>query len=998
MSGEGPRTRDKDGRAKVDAGEQPGGRIGRYVVVSRLGEGAMGMVYLAYDPQLDRRVALKVLRRRIRSSRSAEERQQRLRREAQAMAQLNHANVVTVHDVGVAEGRVFLAMDYVVGQDLRAWLDEGPHPWNTVLRTLINAGRGLTAAHEAGVIHRDFKPENVLVGEDGTVKVMDFGLARPQSGASRSSGVVDTDAVAAVGEGERAPTAAAKTVAAESEAHSEAETQAEAEDGSVDWWRHESAIVDVEGGVHLTRSGDVLGTPTYMAPELFEGAEANAQTDQFSFCVALYEGLYGVRPFAGESMAALAFNMNRERFTSPPRGTRVPVWLGRLVRRGLALDPSRRYPSMEALLHALIQGAARRRIRRAGLTGLGLILLGGGLSYALVPATVPCQGGEDRVATVWNDDRGSAIASAFEATGVPYAAEALSRAEQRLETYAEAWVETYTEVCEATAVHKQQTPEQLDRRIACLDERLAELDALLEVLGEADQRVAERAAQAASDLRDPKTCAAESLAERPESADPEKQRQVEVLRTRLRRAEALENAGRYDDAVILAGEIAAEAELLGEVLLHGEALVQMGQAEDMAGQYAAATEHLRQAYFVTNEAGFDLVAAQSAVALISVEGVHLAHADEGLSWARHAEAAFERSDPQSVLRGRYHAALGSLHLQRYELDDARLHYEKAIAIEREAFGEDHEQVATLLAYLGIVQEQSGRSEDAVASFEKAIDITQRALGSDHPALATLHNNYATLLFGRQDLVAARAQLERAVAIQRQALGAHPSTAMFIDNLGGLLYLQGERERGKALIEEALAMREAILGPEHVSVAQSLTNLADVMALQDNPGGARRSLERALAILEKTMGPHNPQTTRAVTNLARIDLEEGMTQRAHDRCEKALAVVDEIVGDEHVELVSPLLCLSWAKLELGEPEAALPLLERIDGMRDLAQAGDPALARLLMAHAVLLIEGNTERAAKLRAEARELFAVEGREPPPERVARWMQEPDPAPSGE
>ncbi len=194
------------------------------------------------------------------------------------------------------------------------------------------------------------------------------------------------------------------------------------------------------------------------------------------------------------------------------------------------------------------------------------------------------------------------------------------------------------------------------------------------------------------------------------------------------------------------------------------------------------------------------------------------------------------------------------------------------------------------------------------------------------------------------------------------------------------------------------MREAILGPEHVSVAQSLTNLADVMALQGNPGGARRSLERALTILEKTVGPRNPQTTRAVTNLARIDLEEGMTQRAHDRCEKALAVVDEIVGDEHVELVSPLLCLSWAKLELGEVEAALPLLQRIDGMRDLAQADDPALARLLMAHAVLLTEGNTERAAKLRAEARELFAVEGREPPPERVARWMQEPDPAPSGE
>jgi len=971
-------------QSKADAGVAPGGRIGRFVIVSRLGEGAMGQVYLAYDPKLDRRVALKVLRRRTRSKHAAQQRQQRLVREAQAMAQLNHANVVTVHDVGVADDRVFLAMDYIEGSTLREWLEARRRPWNEVLRVLIGSARGLAAAHAAGVIHRDFKPENVLVGEDRSVKVMDFGLARP-GGEGAHSRVSDTREALGDGPAERAPTAASEALDPAQPA------EAEAEEGSPhEWWKGESGLISIEGPPELTRSGDVLGTPSYMAPELFDGGEANALSDQFALCIALYEGLHGVRPFAGESMAALAFNMNRGQITPSPRGSRVPLWLNRLVRRGLQREPERRYSSVQALIDALIEGARWRRIRRGGLLTAGLLAAAGGLSYAMVPAPTPCQGGEERLQKVWNEARAATIASAFEATEVPFANEALERAEERIDAYGATWVGVYTEVCEATAVHGRQSPTELDQRIACLDERLAELDALLEVLGEANRRVAERAAQAASGLREPGFCATADLAARPSSDDPKRQGQLDTLRGRLLRAEALERAGRYEEASSLAREIATEAELLDEVGLRTEALIQLGTAEDTSGDSASASKHLRTAYFTANEAGLDRLTARAAVALITAEGIHLAQGEEGLSWARHAEAAFERSEPESALRGRYHKAVGSLHFRRFELAPARENYEKALEIERAAVGEDHERVASLMALLGSVQEQSGRSEDAVTSFERAIEIHRHALGPEHPELAGLHNNYAIVLFGRQDLSGAVAQLEQALAIYRESMGEHPGTATFLDNLGAMTILQGEYERGEALIKEALVMREKILEPEHPAIARSLLNLGGVHEIAKDWGAARRNYERALSLLEDNGDPDGPMLAQALVGLGALALREGAIQRGYDLSRRSVDIFEKIAGPEHPELVGPLTSLGWAQLELQKPQEALVSLERAHAMRKHGQGDVGAMASLLLARALDETAGDANRAKALRAEARREYRSMPFDPP-ERIEAWLRDP-------
>jgi eukaryotic-like serine/threonine-protein kinase len=302
------------------AGLARGATVGRYVVVDTVGRGGMGEVYAAYDPQLDRKVALKLLHEQARAPRGAAGRaaRDRLLREAKVIARLSHPNVVVVHDAGEIDARVFLAMEFVDGQTLGAWLAAAPRGWRAIRDVFLAAGEGLAAAHEAGLVHRDFKPQNVMVARDGSVRVMDFGLAR--------------DVGAGAGEGGEA----AATPAAE------------------------AAVAGGAPGA-LTRTGTLIGTPLYMAPEQFLARPTDARTDQFSFSIALYEALYGERPFRADSFAALADQVVAGRLQEPAAKTRAPAFLRKLLLRGLRADPAERYPSMRALLSALRHDPARRR-------------------------------------------------------------------------------------------------------------------------------------------------------------------------------------------------------------------------------------------------------------------------------------------------------------------------------------------------------------------------------------------------------------------------------------------------------------------------------------------------------------------------------------------------------------------------------------------------------------------------------------------------------------
>ena len=293
----------------------PGTRVERYQILEAVGRGGMGEVYAAYHPDLDRRIALKVV---FEKGREREDSRARLLREARAIAKLSHPNVISVYDAGTFGGRVYVAMEFVDGQTIDAWLAAAPRSRRQILSVFVAAGRGLAAAHAAGIVHRDFKPQNVMIARDGSVRVMDFGLARlaaepvtrePEAGRPSNG----------------APTALAM----------------------------------------VTQAGTIVGTPAYMAPEVFRGDGADAGSDQFSFCVALYEALYGVRPFRGDSFLSLSMSVTEgELQPAPPsRSHDVPLWIRKALVRGLRVDRTRRFPSMAALIAALEDDPAVRRRR-----------------------------------------------------------------------------------------------------------------------------------------------------------------------------------------------------------------------------------------------------------------------------------------------------------------------------------------------------------------------------------------------------------------------------------------------------------------------------------------------------------------------------------------------------------------------------------------------------------------------------------------------------------
>jgi serine/threonine protein kinase len=299
--------------------------VGRYVILSRLGAGGMGIVYAAYDPELDRKVAVKLLRSDVSGSESAGGARTRLLREAQALAKLAHPNIVAVHDVGEHEGSVWLAMEYVDGTTLGSWLEQRRRSWREVVEVMSAAARGLAAAHTAGLVHRDFKPDNVMVATDGRVRVMDLGLVRSVEkhvdDPPRDFETIQSAANLPIS----APVSGAGPVLA----------------------------------LRVTQVGAVLGTPAYMSPEQLGGAEVDARTDVFSWCVTLWQALYGERPFLGKTLAELAANVLEGRLQPAPRARRVPAWLRRVAVRGLAVDPERRFASMEALLAAMARGRRR---------------------------------------------------------------------------------------------------------------------------------------------------------------------------------------------------------------------------------------------------------------------------------------------------------------------------------------------------------------------------------------------------------------------------------------------------------------------------------------------------------------------------------------------------------------------------------------------------------------------------------------------------------------
>ncbi|MEO8212537.1 MAG: serine/threonine-protein kinase [Myxococcales bacterium] len=338
----------------VDIGSSPeggaqglatGSTIGRYVILSLVGRGAMGDVYAAHDPVLNRKVAIKLLRLQAEGSCREERSRLLLMREAQSIARLSHPNVVVIHDVGAAGDQVFIAMEFVDGHTLSYWILAQQPQWREVLKVFAAAGAGLAAAHQSGLVHRDFKPDNVMIRPDGEVRVMDFGLARLVA--------KETGSRTGVGAAPTSPPSGAPEDLQNTRVIGMPWPMAP---GATDSKGTGNGAVD---GSLLHDSGAVAGTPAYMSPEQFHGGEPDARGDQFSFCVCLYEALYGEGPFRGNTLQQRAVEVSAGNVIDAPMNTRAPGWIRKVLLRGLRAKPEERWSSMKELLSRLDENARR---------------------------------------------------------------------------------------------------------------------------------------------------------------------------------------------------------------------------------------------------------------------------------------------------------------------------------------------------------------------------------------------------------------------------------------------------------------------------------------------------------------------------------------------------------------------------------------------------------------------------------------------------------------
>ena len=979
---------------------EPGSRIGSFVVGDPLGKGAMGVVVAAHDPDLDREVAIKLLRPDGASGASPAEAQARLVREAQAMAKLSHPNVITVHQVGTVGTTVFVVMERIDGGTLRAWLAER-RPWRAIRDVFVLlAGRGLSAAHAAGLVHRDFKPENVLVGSDGRVRVTDFGLV----GVSGSSG------------------------------------------GGTP-----------EGDAQLTRSGSVLGTPRYMSPEQHRGRPVDARADQFAFCVALYEALFRRMPFDGTSLEVIGEEVSAGRVREPPR-TDAPAWLRRAVLRGLRVRPEERYPSMNALLADL---DPRPGARRAWIAAAAVAAMAAGAAWiASRPHAPICEGGAAQLAGVWDAAVKAKVEAQFAASGKPWGAGASERVADKLDARAAEWTAMHREACLAT-VRGEQSATALDLRMSCLRQRRSELAALSQLLAGGDTQILAEAPRAAATLPGLEECAdVERLsAPVPLPRDPAIREAVARIRDVMSVARAEWKLGRYRESVLVAAPAAVAAQALGYRPLEAEALGLLGWLLLSVEQPQLAEIELRKAVLAADAGRDDGARLYAQIRLVEAAGKEQGRLDEGLRLAEAAQATLERRGAGGATDRATLAQITAGLLQNQgKWVEARSRYAEALALRERALGPDSPDVAMVLNALGGLAGQEAKWDEAIGFRERALAIVEKVYGPEHPRVAMVLGNLSGDWQEKGDLDRTQSMLGRALAIEEAALGPdnlqvartltrvaylhdergeiekarelsrrvlaiyartptkpeHLATA--IEFSGQLEYKLGNTAAGLAAARKGLAIREQALGPKsfyigmslgnigiylvdlgkyaealeafdrayainvaalrpnHPRIAGSLVNAAKPLAHLGRFAEARERVARALAILDKAGQTEHPHAVEARTALAEVYRREGHFEEALAEAKRADAIQERLAPDS-VERSAPLAAIGQAQLALHRREDAVATLTRVLALLRRAGLRSPDIAEVQFALARAIGTTNRDRARALALEARGLDTLE-----------------------
>ncbi|MBX7116559.1 MAG: serine/threonine-protein kinase [Myxococcaceae bacterium] len=702
--------------------------IGRYVVLNPIASGSMGAVFAAYDPELDRKVALKILRVDIPGV-DPDEMRARFMREAQAMARVVHPHVITVYDIGTYGPHAFFAMNFVEGGTLGTWARETERTEADIVAAYLKAGQGLAAAHAAGLVHRDFKPDNVLVSYDGHIFVTDFGLVRANDAPELGAEPV-----------ERAPVPSVVS---------------------------RKPMLDIV----LTEVRVLMGTPRYMAPEQMDRLDADARTDQFSYCVALFEALYGHRPFQGATLGVVRKQIEAAEVTLPDPKKRGSARLLNALLRGLSADPAKRFSSMDTLLQALSQTRPWWRRRRTVLaTALAVLsvtalTIGAGMG-ALTHQMRVCAGADEKLNTDWNEKTQAALRQAWAAGNKAEAGDQMVAA---IDRSAAAWVKASTDACEAARVRGEQSEETLALRTRCLEGHYRQW-AALKRLAEGGPELVPRGAASFAFLPRVSQCA-DVVALREGGSGPDDaaaREKLEALDGQLARATALTAAGRPLDGLALGDSVKTAAEQLGHAPFSARLTFAQALSAVQTGDAARAKALLLDAAWQTQAAGLERLAAQAWSALALLAARIEKRPDEALKLWRQADALVRRAGTDDELKSMVLHAQGVLSAERGKALEAVDALTQALKLRIALYGEAQPETLETLEALATALKAAGKPAEALSTYDKAAAATAQLYGKASPQYAAAQLQWADAAWSEK---ARQGEARRAVeALKVPAVG------------------------------------------------------------------------------------------------------------------------------------------------------------------------------------------------------------------------------------
>ncbi len=876
--------------------------IGRYLILGTLGVGGMGMVYSAYDPRLDRKVALKLLRSGSHGGPASSLGRARLLREAQALGKLSHPNVVTVHDVETHEGRVYISMEHVDGSSLKEWIQQQERSPKEILDVYRRAGRGLAAAHKAGIVHRDFKPANVLIGNDGSVRVADFGLAKT-AGESTADHQLPTTL---------------------SDLSSE----------------QDPLLGEIKSGTDLTLTGagKLVGTPAYMAPEQFLGLEATPQADQFSFCVALFEALHGYLPYRGKDHQEHIAALLEGTIMGPPptiEARPVPRWLDKALLPGLHPQPKARYADIPALLAALSSNPVRRR-RRLVWAGAGSVVVVAALVGALNTREVNrCGGALDKIEHAWNPQRRAKALEAFRATGKVYAEENWTMVDQRLDAYSLKWAAAFEEICASTQ-RGEQSSTLLDLRMACLDKKLTHLGELTALLTEADSALVRESPVAVAALPAVDDCRKELLTgtSSPAPSDPSSRASIRSVEKLLARYRALESSSNFAEARHAAEQANQEATSLAYAPLMATAKVIYGRALREVGEHElAAAQQLQAIDLAVDASSFaDEHDAWSELYYLYATRLDRRDAAQGVGLA--ADASLRRLGDDPARRGRLQRRRAINHQILDEIDDAIRFNSEALSIYRRSSRFDT-VLPGVLKGQAILLARNQRVDEARENITEAIELTIRTRGSRHPDVAKAYQTLANIEFMSGNFQAASTANGAALPILEDVYGRRSLEFARVTGTRAMIQVS-LKSHGEAIpnFRTAIEIYRQVSGPRHSRLAAPLNNLGIALLAQGKRAEAREVFLEALDIHGTTLSPTHWNITPIHAKLCELEMAEDRLKQALRHCRLALAGTD---ADTHTqdtastnlqaEVRTAIASILHLDPKLAEADGGLPRLQK-----------------------------------------------------------------------